>query len=110
MSLTRQLFLASLALFAAGTSPLLAQDSQPGTESKAVASRSYYSDLVLDPALNMRSGAASMAGSMRGYYHFAGLSLPAQAFAELGYKSKGYIEGYALNASMVFSFGVGIEL
>jgi hypothetical protein len=51
-----------------------------------------------------------MGGSVRSYYHFPGMNLPAQAFVELGYKSKGFIEGYDLDASLIFSFGAGIKL
>lgn len=48
--------------------------------------------------------------SSRAYYTFKSSKIPVHPFVEIGYKTKGFVEGYDLNASIILSGGLGILL
>ncbi len=50
-----------------------------------------------------------IAGSLRLYYDINGFEMPLSLITELGYKTSGFIQGYALDNSMIFMFGLGIR-
>ncbi len=47
--------------------------------------------------------------SLRGHYAFLDSPLPIGVIAEFGYKSPGFLQGHALDASPIFMFGIGIQ-
>ncbi len=47
--------------------------------------------------------------SIRGYYNFPNNKFPISAMVEVGYKSAGFLEGYALDSSPIFALGIAIK-
>jgi len=48
--------------------------------------------------------------SIRGYYDFTSSQYPVSAILELGYKTPGFLEGYALDSSPIIMFGIGTRM
>ena len=51
-----------------------------------------------------------IAASIRLYYDIKGINLPVSIVTEIGYKSAGFIQGYSLDKSVVFMFGLGLSI
>ncbi|MBN2362689.1 hypothetical protein JXL83_00995 [candidate division WOR-3 bacterium] len=57
-----------------------------------------------------KGGGVGGAFSVRGYYDFTETDYPISAVLELGYKSVGFMEGYQLDATVLFRTGIGIKI
>jgi hypothetical protein len=57
----------------------------------------------------LKGGTIGGALSLRGYYNLTSSQYPISAILELGYKSAGFLEGYALDSSPIIMFGIGIR-
>lgn len=75
----------------------------------------FYTEAWNQPELNLDRNAGfsyekkpGFATSVRTNYNFENFQVPVRTFVELGYKSRGFIEGYDLNSSLIFSFGLGV--
>jgi hypothetical protein len=86
-----------------------------------VAWRRYFTDLDISiwnqPKLLLgeapgtpKGGGLGGAFSIRGYYDFPNSLNSFSAVIELGYKSVGFLEGYPLDASPIFTIGIGYRL
>ncbi|NQT61696.1 MAG: hypothetical protein HQ556_01950 [Candidatus Marinimicrobia bacterium] len=62
-------------------------------------------ELMLGGAEEVVGGGIGGAASFRTYYRLPDVSTPIKLVVELGYKSAGFLEGYALNAGPIILFG-----
>jgi len=60
-------------------------------------------------SITLKGGGLGGAFSLRGYYNFTSSQYPILAILELGYKSPGFLEGYALDSSPIIMLGIGIR-
>ncbi len=60
-------------------------------------------------SITSKGGGVGTAFSFRGHYDFTGSKDSIAAVVELGYKSPGFLEGYVLDSSLVFMFGMGFR-
>jgi hypothetical protein len=60
-------------------------------------------------SITLKGGTIGGAFSIRGHYDFTSSQYPISAILELGYKSPGFLEGYALDSSPIIMFGIGIH-
>ena len=61
-----------------------------------------------NPAVE-KGGGLGGAFSVRGYYHLKNTAVPLSAVIEMGYKSTGFLEGYAIDASPILAIGLAMR-
>ncbi len=62
-----------------------------------------------EDSITLKGGGLGGAFSLRGHYDFTSSQYPVSAILELGYKSPGFLEGYALDSSPIIMLGIGIR-
>jgi hypothetical protein len=61
-------------------------------------------------SISVESGGLGGAVSLRGHYDLSDSPSPVSAIVELGYKSAGFVEGYAFDSSAILMFGIGVRM
>jgi hypothetical protein len=57
----------------------------------------------------LRGGDLGIATSARGYYKMTHGDFPVMGLLELGFKSPGFLEGYALDAAPIAMIGIAVQ-